>query len=80
MISPREQGLLECLMRDIVDKHGIMRTSGAMHSFRKEEIYYTMHIERISPVIVEVYGEIEYKGETYSYNFENNDLHTLIIE
>lgn len=80
MISPREQGILECLLRDIVNKHGIMRTSGTMHSFRKEEVHYTMRIERISPVIVEVYGEIEYKGETYGYNFENNDLHTLIIE
>lgn len=80
MISPREQSILECLLREIVKEHGIMRTSGAMHSFRKEEVHYTMHIERISPVIVEVYGEIEYKGETYSYNFENNDLHTLIIE
>lgn len=80
MISPREHGILECLLREIVKEHGIMRTSGAMHNFRKEEVPYTMHIERISPVIVEVYGEIEYKGETYSYNFENNDLHTLIIE
>ena len=80
MISPREQGILECLLREIVKEHGIMRTSGTVHSFRKEEVPYTMHIERISPVIVEVYGEIEYKGETYSYNFENNDIHTLIIE
>ena len=80
MISPREQSILECLLREIVKEHGIMRTSGTVHSFRKEEVQYTMHIERISPVIVEVYGEIEYKGENYSYNFENNDLHTLIIE
>ena len=79
-MHPREQSTIDYIVREVIKLHGIINIPSGIYKYRGKEVIYSMEIERVSSTIVEIFGEVKLNGKIYSFNFENYDLNTMIIE
>ena len=76
----REQNTIDHIVREVIKLHGIINISSGIYKYHGKDIIYSMEIERVSSTIVEIFGEVKLNDKIYSFNFENYDLSTMIIE